>query len=470
MHLDIQGEDLSRFDVLGPSSRLSVGAVKAGAGHLGDGAVGGDIGKTHEPVSPRGVGGHPENGPGQPQDLGVLGQGIAVVGQAEGIGTALVVGHIPPPHDGAAGLHAGAGYAAQLVRGFLGLHVGQGVIGLRMHHPLLDTLHGPAVFPAPESRRSFQVWAGGVPLAYVDREARLIHDPGVDALQPLVEPAHRLVAPLHARLGVGIVWKGVGPRPDHRLDRRFQVLKHPRQAVPIAVIPAADVEGGYLDLLVAVPQRGAVPEGAVSLLVLVGHHPGLGVKAVAEVRLVDDVVRGAGPGVVQILAHLPRVHVHDAVHEVHVVLVEVLGGVHGDDGLEGRRVATRHLNGVEAAPRDAEHANISVAPGLFRQPVDDHLAILVFPVGVLVGNQPALAVAGAAHVHRCQDIAAFDEVRVEGEIAGPRLGFAIGQVLEDDRKGLPLDIPRRHVEIRREPHPVGQGDPDLLHLHLIRGG
>ena len=44
---------------------------------------------------------------------------------------------------------------------------------------------------------------GRMPLADVHREARLGHDARVATLQPLVEPAHRLVAPFHLRLRIG---------------------------------------------------------------------------------------------------------------------------------------------------------------------------------------------------------------------------------------------------------------------------
>ena len=67
---------------------------------------------------------------------------------------------------------------------------------------------------------------------------------------------------------------------------------------------------------------------------LVREHPGLGVEAVAEIRVVDDVARRAGARVVEVHAHFPGIDVHDPVHEVHVVLEQVLGRVDRDDRLE----------------------------------------------------------------------------------------------------------------------------------------
>ena len=105
----------------GSRAECPVGAVEAGAGNLGDGAVGRDVGEADEPVGPVARGGHLQHGPRQPQDLGVLGKGLAVVDQAEGIGAALVVGDVAPPHDGTAGLDADGRQVAQLVHGRLRL-------------------------------------------------------------------------------------------------------------------------------------------------------------------------------------------------------------------------------------------------------------------------------------------------------------------------------------------------------------
>src|SRR5690606_33750492 len=94
----------------------------------------------------------------------------------------------------------------------------------------------------PGSRRTFEVRTGRVPLAHINGKRRLVHDPGVAALQPVVEPAYRFVAPFHPRLRVGFMRPGVRPGTDPRLHRRVEVLQHARQAVAIPVVPAAYVE------------------------------------------------------------------------------------------------------------------------------------------------------------------------------------------------------------------------------------
>ena len=313
--------------------------------------------------------------------------------------------------------------------------------------------------------------AGRVPVAHVHREPRLFHDPGFAALQELVEEAHRLVAPLHPRVRVRLVRERVRPRPDHRLHRRaLHVLEHARQRVAVAVVPAADQEPRDLDRVVALDERGALPERVVALLRLVGEHPRRRVEALLEERLVDAEIGRARERVVQVLAHLPRVHVDDAVHEVHVVLVEVVGGVDRDERLQRGRVAHRHVDRVEPAPRDAEHADVAVRERLLRQPVDHDLAVLLLDVAVLVGDDAPGAVAGAADVHPRHHVAALHEVGVHRPVAAARLGLAVRQVFEDDGKALASGGAVRHVEVGSERHAAGQRNRGVIEAHAVFRG
>ena len=224
------------------------------------------------------------------------------------------------------------------------------MVGCREVGAVLDPAQGPAVLPAPESGRMFEIRAWRMPGSDVDGQTWFIHDAGVLALEPLVVPADGLVTPLHAGIRVGLVWECMRPGTNHCLDRRVHVFEHSRQAVAVAVIPAADVEARNLYAVILVARRGPIPERSVALLILIGQHPRLCIEAVFEIGFVDHVIRSPGPCVVEILAHFPGIEMHDAVHVVHVVLVEVLGGVDGNDRLEGRGIAERHLDRVEAAP------------------------------------------------------------------------------------------------------------------------
>jgi hypothetical protein len=107
--------------------------------------------------------------------------------------------------------------------------------------------------------------------------------------------------------------------------------------------------------------------GPVALLRLVRQHPRRLVEALREVPLVEHVLGRAGHRVGEVLAHLPRVDVHDPVHEVHVVLVEVVGRVDRDDRLETRAGAASPCDRVEPSPGDAEHPDAPVRERLLRR-------------------------------------------------------------------------------------------------------
>jgi hypothetical protein len=470
VHLDIQREPLARRQVSRLAGRLAVRAVEGGARDLRHGAVRRHVGQAGDPVGARRVCADPQPRQRKTEDFGVRRQRRRIVDQAEGVGRPLVRRHVAPPHYRAAALDAAGGHVAQAMHRGLGAAFREAVVRPGEQFPPLDAPDRPARLPAPAAGRVLQIRPGRVPVAHIHGEARLFEDAAVDTLQPMVEPAHGLAPPFHAGLRVGFVRPGVRPGADQRLDRRLDVFQHARQAVAVAVVPAADVEGRDADALVLVARRGAVPERPVALLLLVGQHPRLGVEAILEISLVDHVVRRARPRVVEVLAHFPGVEVHDAVHVVDVVLVEVLGGVHRDDGLQRRRLAYGHLDRIEAAPGNAEHADAAVRPRLPGQPVDHHLAVRLFDVGVLVRDQPPLAVAGAADVHAGHHVAALDKVRVQAVVARARLGLAVGQVFQQHRAALRRSGRCRPVHIGSKANAVRQRDPDLFDRDVPGGG
>ena len=80
---------------------------------------------------------------------------------------------------------------------------------------------------------------------------------------------------------------------------------------------------------------------------------------------------------------------------MHVVGIAVDGGGDGDHGLQGRRLARRHLQPVEAAPGDADHADAAAAPGLGREPGDDLDGVVLLLLQIFVPQQPVeIAAAG----------------------------------------------------------------------------
>ena len=73
--------------------------------------------------------------------------------------------------------------------------------------------------------------------------------------------------------------------------------------------------------------------------------------------LVERKIRRAAAALIEVHGHLEFIDVQDPVHVVHVLREQRLGRCDGDDRLERRGLTHGHLDGVESAPRDPEHAD-----------------------------------------------------------------------------------------------------------------
>ena len=152
-----------------------------------------------------------------------------------------------------------------------------------------------------------------------------------------------------------------------------------------------------------------------------------------------------------------------AAHEVDVVGVAVVGRAQRDHRLERRRPAGRDLQAVEAAPRDADHADGTRAPGLARDPGDHLQRVVLLLPGVLVEHQP-VQLAVAAHVDPQAGVAVAGEVGMgQGIALRGAVPLAIGQILEDRRHRIGLGV-LRQPDARREPAAVGKLDEQVLDL------
>ena len=204
------------------------------------------------------------------QDLDVLLERRRVVDEAEGVARTLIRRDVAPPEHRPAGLDAGRRHVAQPIHGRGAGRGGERPVVPRVEHAIPDPRDRPARLGAPPARSDLEKRPRRVPVSDVHRQARLLHDPRVFSLEPLVVPADGLAAPVEPGLRIRLVRPGVVPRADDRLDRRLHVLEHPRNAVAVAVVPAADEKARDLDRVVSHLQGRAVPERAVALLRLVG--------------------------------------------------------------------------------------------------------------------------------------------------------------------------------------------------------
>ena len=228
-------------------------------------------------------------------------------------------------------------------------------------------------------------------LAHPGAQHRLVHRPVVDALQPVVEPAHDLGEEVVAGSRHAEVRVGVGPRPDHRTARDGQPGQQARDRVRIAVEPAADGEDGDLDRRVVLAHRPVPPEVVTPLVAEPGlqRHGDLGhpllphlAPAVADERRIGR----QGEERLEHRAPVERVGEQAAAHVVHVVGVAVVGRARGDDRPELGRPEGGDLQGVEPGPRVADHPDLPGAPRLAGQPGDRRDGVVQLLRQVLVAR------------------------------------------------------------------------------------
>src|SRR5260221_84690 len=124
---------------------------------------------------------------------------------------------------------------------------------------------------APFASHVLEVRVGGVPILHVNRKRQLDHDPRVSTLEPVIPPAERLISPFDLGAGLGIVGKGVIPRPDDGLHRSFDLLKHARDGIAIAVEQATNEEAGKFDFTEWLHR--SVPELAIALMLEIHQRP-----------------------------------------------------------------------------------------------------------------------------------------------------------------------------------------------------
>ena len=159
---------------------------------------------------------------------------------------------------------------------------------------------------------------------------------------------------------------------------------------------------------------------------------------------------------------LQHVHGQDAAPAVmDIVGVAVVAGAQGEHRPQGGGAQRRHLEAVEAAPGDAGHPDVPVAPRLGGQP-GDHIAAVPQLLGGVLACDDALGVAGAPQVHPGTGVAARGEVGVDRRV--PRrheVALPVGQEVEDRRDRGAGRIPGQ-PDPGRQPGPVGHRYPRVL--------
>src|SRR6266545_7794873 len=94
----------------------------------------------------------------------------------------------------------------------------------------------------------------------------LLHDPVIDALEPIVPPPQHLLQEADLRAWTRKMRITVGPRPDETLARYAQPLEQARNFIRVGIGPAADGVHGTLDRRVILADRSVLPIGVTSLV------------------------------------------------------------------------------------------------------------------------------------------------------------------------------------------------------------
>ncbi len=331
---------------------------------------------------------------------------------------------------------------------------------------------------------------------------RLVHDPVVDALQPVLVPAEHLVVlfdegpRLHGRVGADVKFLGALERVEeldgavHRPaaalvdlepDRDVDVRREGDRVallVPLAVeVVHHDVEPRFVVLRVVEDMHQVGPGSHVRVLQAFGDAP---LDLLGRVRLqhagLDAVGEGPAGVAPAALAGCARHEPHDAA--VVRGLVEVVVAAADEDGLEGRRALGRGQYLHRAEVGDADHADVAVAPGLGRDPLDEVVGVLAQrdAAGVVVADVLALGRAGAPQVADDVDVALLDDARDVAGLdaavphgAGPTLrrggqreGLEFLAVRAQGHESGPGGVAEAAVGVGREGDAVAHRDTEVL--------
>src|SRR5271156_1524755 len=103
---------------------------------------------------------------------------------------------------------------------------------------------------------------------------------------------------------------------------------------------------------------------------------------------------------------------------------------------------SRELDGIESAPGNARHPDVTVRPRLLREPRYYFYPVLLLLIGLFTVGRHAFARAGAANIYTRGDVAASHKIRMQIPIARERpIILAVRQVFEN--RGKFLARPRR---------------------------
>src|SRR5882757_308975 len=138
------------------------------------------------------------------------------------------------------------------------------MVRLREENRFANIARRPSIFAPPCARNLDQIRIRSMPMLHINDQLRIPQHARVPALEPVIPPAHRLLAPLDLGAGDRVVRKCVVPGADDGLQWSLRLLQHVGDAISIAVEQTANDKARDLDL--AVGPNGTAPERTVVLM------------------------------------------------------------------------------------------------------------------------------------------------------------------------------------------------------------
>ena len=375
------------------------------------------------------------------------------------------------------GAHVTAGRAVVLRRAYrqgraVGIGRGPEPVPIEPEGARRDALRRPVGFLDPAAWPMSVMGGRRHAVEQIEAEARLVHDPVVDALEPAVPPADRLVDEIDLGSRNAVMRVEMRPGAHQDLARRGEMFGDAEGRVAIEIGPAAEEIDRRLNGRIVLADRAVPPHGIVGLVFQpVGGPQRHGVEPFAP-HVAPAVADDDRIGRAQILELHDRappeiVGGEHAIAEMDVFEPAIIGAHDRDDRLERRGAQGRDLKRVVGAPRLAHHADRAVAPGLRCHPGDHIAAVLKLLGGIFVAHD-AVAVAGTAQIDPQDGIAGGGETGMGRIVAQARkIAPPIRNVFQNGRNRR-LGGAFRQPEAPGEPGSIGQIDPDRL-PNLDRG-
>ena len=393
---ELEGYRRTRGDRLGAFVAGAMADVEHPVRHACRCSVGCHVAQSDRQARRRPVDGRHEMGDRGAEDFETFFERCGVEDERAAIVFALISREFGPSSGGPERAPFSARCAGELRRGPLHGASAQGLS--------LETAVGQPQSSPSQARRRPASFGDPAPLGrFVERHRRqavrhprpihrLVHDPGLDPLEPVVPPSDRLAEeverrPRHAEMRVG-----VRPGADQPEPGNGQARKQPRHGVRVAVEPSSDRENGASDGVVvlahgAMPPELVPPRMSQPILDWVVQafeslEPCLTPAVAGQNRIgrPSQERQEGGPPV-------EHVRQQAAARVVHVVGIPVVSRAGRDDGFERGRAACRHHQRVEAAPRVAEHADATSAPALGGDPCKRGVGVLQLLGEILVAQQ-----------------------------------------------------------------------------------